>query len=84
MPSSSWNELMGSAETAGQAVPDGPYDVVVESAKKAMSSNQKPMVVAVFKIINGPHAGSTIWNNFVITEGNPNALGFFFEPAGAS
>ncbi len=79
MPSNTWSELMGQAETAGQAVPDGTYDVVVESAKKAMSSNNKPMVVAVFKIINGPHAGMSVWNNFVISEGNPNALGFFFE-----
>jgi hypothetical protein len=79
MPTNSWNDLMGSAESAGQAIPDGLYDVVVESAKKAKTSNQKDMVVAVFKVINGPYTGSTVWNNFVISTDNPNALGFFFE-----
>jgi hypothetical protein len=37
------------------------------------------MVVAVLKVVTGPYAGKTVWHNFVLTEDNPNALGWFFK-----
>lgn len=70
---------MNQAEEGPEPVPDGPYNVEVETAQSKPAGSGKPMVVVVFKILDGPYAGKKVWNNFVLTEDNPNALGYFFS-----
>lgn len=72
-------DLLNEAGADGGDVPDGVYDAQVEQCEAKLASTGKPMVVARFKIISGPHANRVVVNNFVISQGNPNALRFFFQ-----
>lgn len=76
-----FNDLLKSADDAGfSAVPPDEYDVeVVKAEAKVSSTSQRNMIVVQLKILAGPHAGKSVFNNFVITTDNPNALGFFFR-----
>lgn len=84
MTTASWQDLYREAELAGggQPVPPGDYDVVVEEAVGTQTGNGKPMIKVKFKIITGPHAGRRIFNNFVVSSENANALSFFFQHMG--
>jgi hypothetical protein len=77
-----WNKIVQDAEEGPQPVPDGPYNAYVESAEGKLSQNGSPMVVAVFKIADGPYAGKVIWNNFVLSPDKPAALGYFLAHMG--
>jgi len=81
MTTVSWNDLKKAAGEAGfDPVPAGEYDVVVDSATvKPTSDGRKSQIATQFKIENGPHAGKKIFNNFVLSPDNPNALAFFFR-----
>lgn len=82
MASSTWAEILETAESGG-VIPDGIYESVVEAAEYKLSSTSKPMVVAVFKVTSGPHAGAEIYNNFVFQPTKPKSLGFFMDHMGA-
>lgn len=79
--SMNWSELIDSAEEGGgfDVLPAGDYLAVVQDATAQDASTGKPMVKATFKITEGPYAGRLIWNNFVLTRDNPNALKWFFR-----
>jgi hypothetical protein len=79
MAGKSWGDLLGQAEAGPEPIPDGIYDFVVSTAKSQPAKTGAPMVVAVLKVVSGPYAGKTVWHNFVLTEDNPNALGWFFK-----
>lgn len=72
-------DLLNEAGPDGGEIPDGVYDAQVEQAEAKIASTGKPMVVARFRILTGPHANRVVVNNFVISQGNPNALRFFFQ-----
>jgi len=74
-----WGTLIAQAGAELEPLPDGDYDVVVTKAESKKSSNEKTMIVAEFRVLNGPCAGKYIWNNFVVTEDKPRALAFFFR-----
>lgn len=82
MATVNWNDVVNQAEEGPQPVPDGTYNAYVESAEGKMAGTGAPMVVAVFKIADGPYAGRSIFNNFVLTKNNPNAMGFFIQHMG--
>jgi len=80
MGSVNWSELQKAAgEASIDPVEPAIYDVFVDSAEAKQSGNGKDMVVAVFKIENGPNQGRKIFNNFVVTPDNEVALAFFFR-----
>lgn len=80
MASASWQDLIKNAAEGPKPVPDGPYDVVVETASgDKPASTGKPMIKLKLKIVAGPQQGQPIYDQIVLTEDNPNALGFFFE-----
>jgi hypothetical protein len=62
-----------------QPVPSGPYNVQVSKAEATTSSTSKPMIKVQLRIVGGPHDGRLLFDQYVITAGNPNALSFFFE-----
>ena len=76
-----WSQLIAEAEAggAGEPVPEGPYRCEVTKAEAKTASTGKSMVVAGFKILDGPYAGRPLYNNFVLTTDNPNALAWFFK-----
>lgn len=78
MGSVNWGEL---AKEAGdiQPVPVGKYLAIITKAElKTSATSQNEYWQAVFRIQEGPHAGRLLYNNFVLVEGNPNALRAFF------
>jgi hypothetical protein len=79
-----WDDLTKAADDAGfEAVPAGEYDVEVATAEAAKTGGNnggtKDKIKVKFKIENGPHAGKSLFNDFVLSPENPNALGFFFR-----
>lgn len=79
MTSISWNDLIKNSAGSFDPLPSGDYDVVCVSAEAAQTQNGKAMVKAKFRVQGGPHDGRHIWNQFVISPENPNALSFFFQ-----
>lgn len=79
--SMNWQELLDTAAEGGtyEALPEGPYQVQVDSAEAKNASTGKPMIVAKFKVMAGPYAGRLVWNNFVVTSDNANAMSWFFR-----
>lgn len=76
-----WEDLLGVAAEAGFTVlPVGEYHVVVDSAEAAKTQNGKDQIKAKFKVASGPYQGKgPIFNNFVISPENANAMSFFFQ-----
>lgn len=83
MQSRNWSELMETAKKSGggDPLPDGDYTVQCVEAKIEISktSPPKPMIKCRCKAVGGPYDGRTVWNQFVISEGNPTALEIFFR-----
>jgi hypothetical protein len=80
MTSVSWSDLSKAAGEAGfSVIPVGTYDVVLDSATVKPTSGGKNSIAARFKVENGPHQGSSIFNNFVLSPDSPPALAFFFR-----
>jgi hypothetical protein len=80
MAAINWAQLQ---EAAGEAsfdpLPPSVYDVIVDSAEATTSSTNKDMIKTVFKVEGGPYAGKKVFNQFVLTTDNQNALAFFFR-----
>lgn len=74
-----FGQLMEQASAGFEPVPDGTYDVEVVKADAVTSSTGKPMIKVQHTIQGGPHNGRKLFDQFVISADNPNALGFFFE-----
>lgn len=80
MSSINWGDLRKAADDGGfEALPPNEYDVYVAKAEAARTSSDKDMVKVQFKVETGPNAGKTVFNQFVISPDNANALGFFFR-----
>lgn len=81
MSTVNWSELITEAETSGNLVPvpPGEYDCVVETAQNVTSQSGKVMFKAKFRVIAGPHATRTIYNNFTVSPESAGALKFFFQ-----
>jgi hypothetical protein len=80
MTTLNWADLQAAAGEAGfDPVPAGLYDVVVDTAESKTASTGKQMIACRFKITSGPYEGKSVFNNFVISSDNPNALAFFFR-----
>lgn len=80
MTSVSWGDLQKAAGEAGfDPVPAGPYDVIVDSATAKKAGTGKDMITCQFRVQGGPYDGKIIFNQFVLSPENPNALAFFFR-----
>src|SRR5512146_1057428 len=75
-----WDDLLKIADGAGfPPLPVGEYLVVVDKAEAKQSQTGKDMIKVVFRVVAGPSANRTIFNNFVLSPESPNAVGFFFR-----
>jgi hypothetical protein len=76
-----WQDLLQQADDGGsyEAIPEGPYQAVVSDATAKNAASGKPMIVAVFEVTAGPYKGRRVWNNFVLSRDNANALSWFFK-----
>jgi hypothetical protein len=81
MTNINFSDMLKAAGDAGFSVlPAGTYDAVVDTASnKQVSGGEKEAIAVQFKVENGPNAGQSCFNNFVISPDNANALAFFFR-----
>lgn len=79
-----WDEWLKAADEGGfSAVPVGTYDMYVETCTPAQSSSGKDMLKLTFKVENGPHEGSKVFTNMVISPESPAALSFLVRKLAA-
>jgi hypothetical protein len=75
-----WAELINEASTgAANPVPPGDYDIIVREASHTTTQNGKLMFKVKMQILTGPQLNRTVYNNFVVSPENANALSFFFQ-----
>lgn len=78
-----FGQLMKEAGEGFKPIPNGQYNAEIAKAEAVTSSTGKPMLKTQARIIGGPHEGRIVFDNIVITAGNPNALSFFFRDMAA-
>lgn len=79
-----WSEWLAAADESGfSAIPAGEYDLYISSAQAVQSSSGKDMVKLTFVVESGPHEGSKIFSNMVISPESPAALGFLIRKLAA-
>lgn len=80
MTSFNWADLQQAAADAGfSLIPKGDYFGEIVKAEAAVTSTGKDQIKVRFKVIEGPHAGASLFTQFVISPDNATALGFFFR-----
>lgn len=82
-----WGELISQAEETGggsyEPLPDGDYELKVIESSVATSSTGKTMFKITTEVQTGPYARRRLWDNLVVSNENPKALGMFFVKLGA-
>jgi hypothetical protein len=79
-----WDEWLKASDESGfSAVPAGEYDLYISTAEAVQSSSGKDMIKMTFVIESGPHEGSKIFSNMVISPESPAALGFLIRKLAA-
>lgn len=74
-----FGQLMKEAGEGFKPIPNGPYTAEVAKCEAVTASTGKPMLKVQWRILGGPHEGRIVFDNIVLTAGNPNALAFFFR-----
>lgn len=78
----SFSQLQEQAKEAGigEPLPPGRYTVeAVETEALQSKASNKDMVKVKFSVLTGPHANRKVFNNYVVSPENNNALAFFFK-----
>lgn len=73
-----WAELQGQAADF-KVLPPNDYPVIITKAEAVKAQTGKDMIKVTMKVEGGPHDGRAVYNNFVLSPENPNALGMFFK-----
>jgi hypothetical protein len=84
-----WDDVLGSVEaeekenpnTGGdfEALPAGPYVVMVQEAEKQVASTGKDMIKVRVQVAEGPYANRVLFNYIVFSQGNPKAMRMTLE-----
>ena len=74
MSTINWASLHKDATT----ILEGEFTVVVVESVATKSSNDKPMIKVKHRVESGPKAGQTLFDQFVISAENGNAMRIFF------
>lgn len=80
-----YSQLMESAEEPESftPLPQGTYDMIVDSVEVKQTKTGKTMFVLVLKVASGEHQNRKVWNNMVVSPESPKAMGFFFRDMAA-
>lgn len=62
-----------------EALPKGPYEVVVQEAEKQVASTGKDMIKVRVQVASGPYANRVLFNYIVFSQGNPKAMRMTLE-----
>lgn len=80
----SFADLLRQAEQVGfSALPAGEYDTQVVSAEARRTGTGKNKIAVRFQVNGGPHNGRSIFNDFVLSPQNTNAMVIFFRQMSA-
>lgn len=84
-----WDDVLGSVEedekenpSSGgdfEAIPAGPYNVVVQEAEKMVSSSGNDMIKTRVQVTDGPYANRVLFSYIVFSQGNPKAMRMTLE-----
>lgn len=77
-----WQDLINQAEEAGleyELQPPGEYNVEVVNTNVSKSQGGKDRVGVQLKILAGPRAGKSFWDNITVSPENPKAMAIFFR-----
>lgn len=74
-----WDTLQKQAAAAFDPIPKGEYAMTVVKSEAVTASTGKPMIKVNMRVDGGPNNGRLVFNNFVVSTDNPNAMGFFFR-----
>lgn len=84
-----WDDVLGSVEEVEkenadkpndfEALPTGPYNVVVQEAEKQTSKAGNDMIRVRVQVTDGPYANRVLFNYIVFSQGNPNAMRMTLE-----
>lgn len=84
-----WDDVLGavdadekenpSAPSDFEALPTGPYNVVVQEADKQLSSTGKDMIKIRVQVTDGPYANRVLFNYIVFSQDNPKAMRMTLE-----
>lgn len=80
-----FGQLIAEAEAEGfsnEVLPIGEYDVEVAGANAGTSQGGKPQIGVRFKVLAGPYAGKSFWDNLTLTTDNPKAVAVFLRKMG--
>ena len=79
----SWQNLLDEASAAGggsfEPLPNGDYTVNIVESSHTTTQAGKLMFKVKMKVEGGPHDGRFVWNQFVVSPENANALSIFFS-----
>lgn len=92
-----WDEVLGAVENQEQeekndpnsksdfeAIPAGPYEVVVQEAdKQTAKSSGNDMIKVRLQVTNGPYANRVLFGYIVFSTGNPKAMRITLDKLGA-
>lgn len=81
MSTKNWSDLIKDAGETGNydALPDGDYDLVVVEATATTSQSGKTMFKIKAQVEGGAHNKRLVWDNLVVTQDSPAALGMLFK-----
>jgi hypothetical protein len=84
-----WDDVLGevdadekenpSTSNDFEALPKGPYNVVVQEAEKQVASTGKDMIKLRVQVTDGPYANRVLFNYIVFSQGNPKAMRMTLE-----
>ena len=81
MSSLNWGDLIKDAAetTSYEPIPDGDYEFTILEATAKMSQSGKTMFTIKAEVSGGPHNRRLVWDNLVVSQENPTAMGIFFK-----
>jgi len=60
MSNLNWNDLVDQAAEASKPIPEGQYNLMVESAKWKPSKAGNPMMALIYRVVGGPEDGKQV------------------------
>ena len=73
------NEIAKQSDVSFEVLPKDKYLAKVVEVGTTPAASGKDMFTCKFEVVQGPRAGSKIWNRIVISPENPNAVVFLFK-----
>ena len=84
-----WDDVLGGVEAEEknpdkpqgdfEALPKGPYEVVVQEADKQIASTGRDMIKVRVQVTGGPYANRVLFNYIVFAKENPKAMRMTLE-----